>query len=211
MAGRVGNTQGMVAGASAHLQVRYGLHGALAYGQGDYSQVNGRTNISRSVLHLRYFHELARSMWWEAYVQQQTDKFRLLRARELAGTGPRFGIYQSPGLDLHLGTSYLLEYETIDVPAGASDSRSVTAHRWSTYVTVALLHEDRITATTTTYLQPRLDRPSDYRLLNETALTVDLTRRFATRLTLSTRMDSDPPTSVRRADLEIKNSLVMKF
>lgn len=211
LTGRAGNSEGVVAGGAAQMQWLQGRHGELVYATGDYARLNKTTTISRSVFHARYSLQLMQRGYWELFAQQQTDRFRLLRSRELVGSGPRIAIIQGPQFELFLGTAYMLEYETINVQPGATDATNILAHRWSTYLSLSFLQDDRFSASTTTYIQPRFDRFADFRLLNETALVVEINKLLATKLSVSVRSDSAPPTGVVPTDVEVKNSLVVKF
>jgi putative salt-induced outer membrane protein YdiY len=85
------------------------------------------------------------------------------------------------------------------------------AHRWNNYAAVVWKMESRTRLIGTVYVQPRFDRPSDVRVLTETGLSLDVTKRLSVKLTLNFRHDSDPPTGVKASDLEVRNALSVRF
>lgn len=209
--GRTGNVRNIVAGAGAIGAARYKRNGFFGSTQFDYASYDARTAVSKSFIHLRYDHEVLYWFFPEVYVQQQQDKFQRLLLRELAGIGPRFVLSDEEEFRFALGTSYMFEYERISVPTGAPDDPRTTAHRWSTYATATWKMDDAIRMVATIYGQPRIDRWSDVRVLFESAVVTSLGKRLALKLLVTMRYDSEPPTTVKNTDLEVKNAFVLKF
>lgn len=206
-----GNTQGINAGAAGVLRWLDDPHLVLLFAKGEYSRFNNETNVSRALAHLRYNYRLASWLWGEAFVQTQRDGFQRLLRRDVFGTGPRFGLLQLPTFRVYLGTAYMFEREDIAVEVGTPDSPTTRANRWSNYLSVLWLFDERFSITGTSYIQPRFDRFSDYRWLSEAGLVVNIWRGFSTKLDVSIRYDSEPPTNVKRLDTEIKNAFEWKF
>lgn len=209
--GRTGNVRNIVAGAGAIGAARYKRSGFFGSTQFDYASYDGKTAVSKSFIHLRYDYEVLYWFFPEVYVQQQQDKFQRLLLRELAGIGPRFVLSDEEEFRFALGTSYMFEYERISVPTGAADDPRTIAHRWSTYATATWKLDDAIRMVGTVYGQPRIDRWSDVRVLFESAVITSLSKRLALKLLVTMRYDSEPPTTVKSTDLEVKNSFVLKF
>jgi putative salt-induced outer membrane protein YdiY len=61
------------------------------------------------------------------------------------------------------------------------------------------------------YAQPRLDRPNDVRVLNETELLVSLGESFTLKLTFALGYDSLPPAGRRGLDTATKTSVGLRF
>jgi hypothetical protein len=211
LSGQAGNVQGVVAGASAQLGAASGRHFGFVYGKTDFARFAGKTTISRSFAHGRYNYQLTPRLWWELFGQVQNDLFQRLRVRNLWGTGPRYALYEGASFHTFVGVAYMFEYEAIDPKLASFDPATTTAQRLSSYVSISYAHGTAMTAGLTTYLQPRLDEPSDARVLVEGATTFAITPRLSSKVTATLRYDSDPPTSVRTADLEVKNSLSLAF
>lgn len=209
--GRTGNVQAIIAGGAAHGAARWRRHRFYASTMADYTRFGSETRVSRSFVHLRYNFEINAWLYGELFGQQQHDKFQRLLVRELAGTGPRFVLFDEEDLRVAGGTSYMFEYERIAVAPGASDRPEVVSHRWNNYASATVRPDDRVRALATVYVQPRFDDFGDVRVLFETALMTDVTKTLAVKVLATIRHDSQPPTAVKRTDVEVKNAIVVKF
>jgi putative salt-induced outer membrane protein YdiY len=111
-----------------------------------------------------------------------------------------------------VGAAYLFEYERLDHRDGVSDSGARrTAHRASIYITG---HEDLSTGVAiveTFYVQPRLDQPSDLRMLGELAVQSKLTGHVALKDGFTVAYDRTPPDGVKRYDTALEVSLIATF
>jgi hypothetical protein len=105
----------------------------------------------------------------------------------------------------------MLEYERIAVAKGAPDNPEILAQRWNNYFSAMVRPDDRVRAIATIYVQPRFDAISDIRVLFETAVQTDVTKVFGLKVLATVRHDTQPPTEVKRTDLEVKNAIVVKF
>lgn len=209
--GRSGNTESVETGASAFGAARVDPHTFLASAQADYGKFNGATTVSKTFIHFRYNYRFLPWLIGEAFAQQQQDKFQRLLLRELVGTGPRFLLLDEPELRVAHGIAYMFEYERISVPPGASDDPIEIAHRLSTYLSVLWQPDSRVRTVATAYFQPRIDDPSDFRVLLEATVETQITKRVSIKVVGTLRSDSEPPTSVKPLDLEIKNAFALKF
>jgi len=209
--GLTGNTEGIIAGGSGRIQLRESRHFTFLYGSGNYTRLNQTTSIAKAMAHLRYNYEIDAWLWSELYGQVENDRFRRLTNRELLGAGPRFRLFESKQIGLFYGTSYMAEWENLNLATGDTASTSTLSHRWSNYLTMSLSLGDRLSAGTTTYFQPRFDRFSDYRLLNETYLEAGITDVISTKVSTWMRYDSAPPDDVKPSDFLITNAFVAKF
>ncbi|MFO0662082.1 MAG: DUF481 domain-containing protein [Polyangiaceae bacterium] len=211
LTGRTGNSEGILAGGAGILRWRYTPHLFFVHARGDYVRFNGETSTSRALLHTRYNYELTPWLWSEVFGQIQLDGLQRLARRDLVGTGPRFGLYDTDPFAVFFGTAYMLEHEIIRVEPGAPDTPETTVHRSSNYLSMLLMPDDRVTCFATLYAQPRFDKPSDYRILAELSLQYAIGKRFSTRIDGQIRYDSRPPTGVKGLDTELKNAFEWKF
>lgn len=210
-AGRLGNTEGIQAGASGAIGFVAGEHFAFAIASGDYSQFNDTVQVAKTFAHLRYNYELTSWLWMEAFAQAQSDQFQRLKLRNLFGIGPRFGLFQDKDLRVFTGASLMFEREILNIDQAALDAREVRVFRGSLYGAINYLPDDRIELSATAYLQPQVARVADVRVLLETAASFKLTKRFTAGISAILRYDSEPPTSVKRADFELKNTIGVSF
>lgn len=209
--GSTGNTEGIVAGGSGRIQLRSGPHLGFVYGSGSYTRLNQTTSIARALTHTRYNYEIEAWLWGEAFGQLENDAFRRLTNRELLGVGPRFRLLDTDEFDVFYGSSYMAEWENLNLVDTDTRDSLTLSHRWSNYVTLSLSLAEGLDAGSTTYVQPRFDRFSDHRVLNETFLEAGITDVVSVKVSTRMRHDSDPPQDVKRTDFTITNAFVGKF
>lgn len=209
--GRTGNTEGIIAGGSGRIQLHAGRHMSFLYGSGNYTRLNQKTSIAKAMAHLRYNYELRSWLWAEAFGQVEHDKFRRLTNRELIGAGPRLQVFETESLDVFYGTSYMAEWENVNLADGDTADALTLHHRWSHYLSLSISLTDAFTAGSTTYVQPRFDRFEDYRILNENYVEAGITDVISTKVSTWMRHDSEPPDDVKRTDFLITNAFVAKF
>jgi putative salt-induced outer membrane protein YdiY len=209
--GRTGNVESVVAGVSGTGAARFRRHRLYASTSADYTRFSHETRVSKSFIHLRYNYEITAWLYGEAFIQQQHDKFQRLLVRELAGTGPRFVLADEEDIRLAVGTSYMFEFERIAVAPGAPDRAETISHRWNNYFSATVRPDDQVRGVATVYVQPRFDDFGDVRVLFETSIITDVTKRLGLRVIATVRHDTQPPTLVKRTDIEIKNGIVVKF
>ncbi len=140
---------------------------------------------------LRYNYELNERLAGELFTQLQYDEFLRMDLRSLGGIGGRLTALEGELGSVHLGTGYMLEYESQDPDLVAEDPTTL-AHRWTSYLSFAIEPADGLTISSTGYAQPRITDFADYRLLNESALSVAITDHFSWSVAFTLRHDSDP-------------------
>ena len=159
-----------VAGAGSVL-IRRGPVLWLALARGEYGESRGLTLTRKSFEHTRARIELDDHWRWEVLAQHEYDQFRRLSLRALVGTGPAFRFIDDPALYVLAGAAYLFEYERLDTRPGTLDAGvRTTDHRASIYLTGRELLPSGVSVVETLYAQPRLNDPSDLRLLGELAV-----------------------------------------
>lgn len=204
-----GNTQGVITGISGLVGGRTESNLMFLAASADYAHLGGETSVKKSFVHLRHNYEFYRHLWWEEFLQSETDRFRRIGLRALAGTGPRFGLVRGEIFELYYGTSYMLEYTHVN--EGTEVDEPALVQRWNNYLAIAYRPDERISISTITYYQPRFDEPSDAHLLNVTGLEFKVTNLLQTRMDATTRYESVTPERVKSTDLEFKSSLELKF
>src|SRR5690349_13088171 len=198
---REGNNPLFDVGGAATLLLRRDQLLFLALARGEYGTSRGLTLTRKSFEHLRTRIELDDHWRWEAFAQHEYDQFRRLSLRALAGTGPALQIINEKTLALLAGAAYVLEYEQLDVRADVMDTgRRSFAHRASLYVTGREALGAGVEVVQTVYAQPRIDAPSDVRLLAELAVQSKLTSRVALKDSLVAAYDATPTEGVKRYD-----------
>jgi hypothetical protein len=187
-------------------------HRAFLAASGRFAENATGTFINQGFLHLRWTWMIHRRIGPEAFAQYQSNQFLRLQIRALGGGGFRVDFLHTDTLQSWGGSGYMLEFNRINVAPGAPDRPDTREHRWSSYLTVrATFFDDRLRFQNTLYLQPRFDRLSDFRLLNDSEVSAKITERFSLGNTFSILHDSAPPTGVKATDLRLASTLKLTF
>ncbi len=210
LVGRAGNTQTTTFSGSIFGGVTREPHLFFSKASADYGAASGETNVARWLAHARYNYRLSSLVALEALAQAQHDRFRRLTVRDLYGAGLRFVPYEDDDVEVFFGTTYILEHEVIG-SSGPDQGSNDLWHRSSDYVGANWTVAPIVEASTVTYIQPRFDRPADFRILHESFVSVSITKRLSARVSGSLWFDSEPPVGVKTYDVEVKNSLVVKL
>jgi hypothetical protein len=209
---REGNNPLFDIGGAGSVLVRRGSVLGLALARGEYGKSRGLTLTRKSFEHLRTRIELDARWRWEVFAQHEFDQFRRLSLRALAGTGPAFQIVDEKTVAVLAGAAYIVEYERLDRRTGALDAgRRTTAQRASLYVTG---HEDLssgVTIVETIYTQPRLDDPTDVRVLGELSVLTKLSSRIALKDAFTVAYDDTPPDGIKRYDTQLEVAVLVTF
>ncbi len=177
-----------------------------------FTRLNEHRFVNNALSHLRFIREHSGRFSYEVFGQHQFNEFTRLEQRLLFGGGGRFQVLETPRAEVFLGTGYMLERETLDLPAELADARRSEHHRSTNYLTVRYNSEDeRLRLVETLYLQTRFDRVEDYRVLSETSFEIQLLRRLALAINLNVAHDSEPPTGIKETDVVLSNSLRYSF
>ncbi|MFZ1676818.1 MAG: DUF481 domain-containing protein [Saprospiraceae bacterium] len=156
--------------------------------------------------HIRYNHKLGKSIRWELFTQLQYNALTKIQRRAIAGTGPRFKLTQYDDARFYLGVAYMFEYE--------EDAEVFLVHRdsrLSSYFTFTLSPEETVSFVSTTYAQPLLADWKDYRISNETTLSLDISKKLTFNATLKYAFDSRPPDGVPHNIYSFSNGLEISF
>lgn len=209
LVGRTGNTQTMTFTGSAFGGYTHEPHLFFSRLSADYGQARGATTVARWMAHARYNYRFTDVIAGEALTQVQHDRFRRLAIRDLYGVGLRFEVDRAEEHELFLGTTYLFEHEVLESVPGSPQYDNAW-HRSSNYIGFNL-RAAPVDLSTVTYLQPRFDRPLDFRIMSETLVSFTITKLLAARVSGTVWYDNRPPFGVQTYDVEIKNSLVVKL
>lgn len=209
---RTGNVEVLDLGFGGRVDYRAGRFAAFLTGSTQFSEAEDRVYLNRAFAHLRGTLRLPAlpSLRPEAFLQTERDESTLLTRRTLAGAGLRLALVTDSTVAVFLGSTPMLEYELLDRDRVAVDPETTVA-RWSNYLVLQLELTDVVTFVNTVYVQPRLSRFADVRVLDEAGLNIQLTDALALRVTLHLRYDSEPPADLDRLDLILRNGLALEF
>lgn len=211
LASRTGNAQGFSVSAGLFGGYTSAPHLIFTKAGADYgTTLKQELVVAKSLLHVRYNYMTTPFLYLELLAQVQNDHFRRIAVRDLYGTGLRFNWLRGPDIDLFHGNTILLEQQSIAALDDYPRSNAVYV-RLSNYLGLSANLWDLGTFTSVTYIQPRFIKPKDFRLLSETSATFAISKRLAAKFAFNVTYDREPPGGVLPLDVEVKNSLVVKF
>jgi putative salt-induced outer membrane protein YdiY len=200
LATRLGNVDITTLAVDTRMDWIGGKNKSFLLARGDFGWFDGDRFSNGGLLHIRYTHFLSNIINLEGFGQIDYDKSRFLDFRGVAGMGPRISLYRQSGIKAVWGTSYMLEHERYNLPAGARHPKEETVHRWSNYLNIAASMTETLDVTWIIYSQPRFSDFADIRLLSEAKLSVRISRYLSLTNTFRLRYDSDPPDGIEDLD-----------
>lgn len=212
---RSGNVNLLQTSASAVVRFIRGRHTTFVMTRGEFGIRNFNTVeerfLARHFEHLRHRVQVWKAFDHETFVQFDSDQFRRLSVRAVAGTGPRIKLVTTPKVDAAIAVLYMFEYQQIrsdDKPDAGAKSYE---HRASSYFIVQVKWSDRLRLGEAVYVQPRLDRRNDLRLLSETELFFAYSRYVGFKLSVTLAFDSTPPVNVQPFDAMVKSAVQFNY
>ena len=192
---------------SDYLSKKY--HG-FVFGSLQYGRRSGTFFINKGMAHARIIRRLNSHLLLESFAQKQFNESIRLSDRNLAGGGIRFdGHPSSPKFNIYLGIGAMWEHERINDKTDGV----ITTHiiRSTNYINWTGRLAEHVTTSATGYYQFHLRHFQDYRILFEGSFTFQLTTKLAFPLRVNFRYDNEPPTGIRKHDVEIFNGLRYTF
>lgn len=168
--------------------------------------------VNQALLHARFIHLWHRRLGSAIFVQHQFNEFQRLRVRSIWGTSLSSPLVHTRLFNLQFGSGYMFEYNRISVFPGASDPETTYEHRWSNFLGARLsLFGGRLLSQNTIYMQPRWDKLTDFRFLEELEVLGKVNDMIGFGVTLSFLYDSAPPTGVKNTDTRISSNIRLSF
>jgi hypothetical protein len=208
---KTGNVALILANTSALLSYQIAAHKLISSSTAVLGMKSGDTFMERIFTHLRHQASITGWLTWETYGQVATDRFRRLSLRGLAGTGPRFGLIEGPAVSFALAASYMFEREMLNESAFSDSGAAQNGHRISMYLTGKFILNPLLSAVHTTYYQPLLTDPLDFRVSSETNLNVKLSDALGLSVGFSLSYDSRPPEDVSDLDTATRAKISYSF
>ena len=155
---------------------------------------------------LRYNRFFSDRVIGEVFSQVEFNEFLMLDLRTLGGLGPRIVLFEEDKSSGYIGIGYMAEYEQLDPEEISADEQADTlAHRATSYLSFNADIAENTTISSTTYYQPCIIDPSDFRVYNETEMAIDFTEHLAFKVSFKLRHDSKPPYLATEEDEDIGN------
>lgn len=193
-------------------EVRFVAQRVVLLGSARFAERAGAPFVNQAFVHARWTRMWHRWIGTDVFAQYQLNQFLRLQGRAIAGAGIRVELVRRRRVMAWGGSGYLFEYDRIRVLPGAPDTPVTYEHRFTNYLTLRLaLFASRLLVQNTLYYQPRFDRPSDYRILDELEVLAKVGEPFGLGVTLGVLHDSAPPTGVVKTDLRLTSSVRVTF
>lgn len=172
----------------------------------DYGNSSGATDINRSFLHGRHIVQQNKKWAWEGYGQLAQDEFKRLSIRMLAGGGARLTLSEKTDQGaMYLGLGAFYEIEKLD------DDSKTNLFRASTYFVFKHAFTQSTHFISTTYYQPALSDPVDFRVFQQLGLGVAINKTLDLSLSLDISYDSLPPIGVETTDTSFRTGIEYRF
>lgn len=206
-----GNTDFKLLSLGGRLNQNWGDDYTFLVLDGGLGWESGNRFVDAALAHLRNVITLSDLIQLEQFAQFDFNKKRLLLSRELIGGGIRLRILEEGGFKFRLGTSYFFEHEEYDLAVNSIHPNSTNAHRFSNYVTMEFELEKNVKLIIVSYIQPDITNIEDYRILNETAFEVSISKLIDLNFKFNLRYDNKPPDNIKQNDTISKFGITFNF
>ena len=166
----------------------------------------GTQFVNSGFAHVRYNRKVTKELLrWEFFTQYQYNKALEVGQRVLAGTGPRFKLYDSDNFRAYIASLYMYEYqESVDKLIIERN------HRTSSYISFTVDFE-RIEFSNTIYFQPNMRDLKDYRVLSQSDVMFKIFENLKFKTGFNYRYDTRPFPGVPKITYYLTNGLRFEF
>lgn len=208
---KAGNVDYFEVQGNGQLNYNWDIHGLLLSSTAGYGKTQGDAFAKNAFGHLRWtamWHERVGS---EVFTQIEYDQFLRKQLRALFGLGPRFLIIRTQTFETFGGVGYMLEREVLDIPASDPHPARSINHRMTSYLSLKWNPSDPVSLVQTLYVQPRIDRPKDLRMLEQADLRVAITKLLTIKTSVTVLYDGRPPQDVKKTNLTLTQGVDLVF
>lgn len=192
--------------ASLHVQCKTQKDLYLVLANYNLLKANDQDFSNNLFYHLRYNRKLGKTVRWEAFAQWQQNKITNIDLRTLIGTGPRFKLTQSKNFRLYVGTLMMYEYERDKNP-----DVSYKDIRGDAYVSFTYKPNPVFDVTATTFYQPLIRAPKDFRILNQITFGIKATKHISLSTNWDYSYDAFPAAGTPNINYVISNGINYNF
>ena len=167
---------------------------------------NNHSYFSKSFVHLRFItssqNNIPVSEW---FIQNEFSSYSTYyHSRFIYGVGLRNQLYKNKLFEVYFGTGVLKEYELFK-------NKYSNIDRISSYLSVKWKPISSSTLSFVQYIQPSIQTFSDYKLLSDLVISVDLLHNIQFKSTLSYMYNNNPFESQKKSQLTAKQGLKFLF
>ena len=209
LGGKSGNTEKFKAGLGHNSVWNNGAYQnflLMSYNYGESFEVK---DTNKSFFHVRHVRPIKEDVFWELYGQSQTDEFKRLKLRGLAGVGGRWEYGFEPAR-VALGAGLFYSHEELKETSLAKGETEDTG-RGNFYVSLKTQPKAGLTGILTLYFQPKLDEMSDHHAYASGMLKADWNESLAFAIEAELAHDNRPPAGVEKTDTTYSSSLIWKL
>ena len=181
-------------------------------GSYDLQETNDEKVKNVSYLHTRWTDMWNNTLGYEVFMQNEFNEFKRINNRLLLGFGLRADIYRTSRTGFWVGSGYMYESKKLDVDDFPGEDDSEINHRWANYLTwIKRFDENRFMLQNTLYYQPAFEDFEDYELFNNFNASYRINKTVSVGMQVLYQYDSLPPTSIEKADRQIKSFITVSF
>ena len=182
---------------------------------GEYGKANKQKNVENYYAHWRFIHNITdRYHVWEAALQTQEDKFRLIKHRRLAVLGYRQHIFPSlSGFKFFFGIGAMYEnIKYLENSDPTKQNKTENNGRLNSYASVSYKPKKDLKISLISYYQPLFDDFDDFVTVNKLGMKVKLYKALSLLFSLNYNYDSRPPIGIKsKYDFSQNTSFVYSF
>lgn len=204
--GQTGNTDKFVGELASLNLFRQSEKEYLFLANYKYGESQKVRDVNQGSLHLRYAEGLNSFFKAELYAQSQFDQFRLLKLRNLVGTGGRFRLREGTKGGSYFGAGFFHEWEEIDLP-----DENQQDWRGNFYLSHLSELNEAWQASLIVYYQPAFQTFEDYRVRLDLGLESSITKTLSLTVKYSLNYDSEPPSTVLKTDTSYLAGIALRF
>jgi putative salt-induced outer membrane protein YdiY len=210
--GKNGNTKKIKAGFGSRLQWYEENSTRFVVLNYEYGESVGIKDTDKSFFHSRNIWHQSDLISWELFAQLESNEFTRLSLRSLLGGGVRLNlINDSENQAAYFGLGFFRSKEDLDQQLGATDSGVDYASRANLYLVYKYKISSHSRLANTFYYQPDISEMSDYRLLEQFGLQVDINDQLAFKVSIDMVHDNRPPQNIIKTDTSYNTGFEYRF
>tara|TARA_A100001015_G_C14974073_1_gene706421 strand:+ start:196 stop:903 length:708 start_codon:yes stop_codon:yes gene_type:complete len=170
-----------------------------------YKKENSRLLSNSGFIHIRAIKHLNPLYYLETYIQREYDQFTDLNERQLFGQNIRLNVTLNPNKQIIIAAGPLIEKES---------TRSLPTKyylRVNSYIFYKTNITQNNTYQTITYLQPALEKITNFRTYSNHHLIMEINNKIALKTSLLFKYNNTPPNGIKKYDSEINQSINIQF
>ncbi|MGW8248235.1 MAG: DUF481 domain-containing protein [Acidiferrobacterales bacterium] len=171
-----------------------------------YGESSGVRDVNKGFIHLRHIEHINQKWAWESFGQMEQNEFTRLEYRGLIGGGVRHTLRQDDDKSgVYLGLGGFYSTERLD------DNTTTSLVRANIYFVIKHKLNDTNRFMSTTYYQPAIDNPDNFRALEQLTYEIAINKKLDLLLSLDITHNSQPPSGVEPTDTGFHTGIKYKF